>query len=201
VAPRACGTDACLRRTLALLLLLGVLAISRDMPTASASGIELLPMKLRWSLAWAGLHTTESPLTPLAAHLTLAMDSGLHTALGREAAGFLARNGAVRDRLRWSAALARTDRRSLPLLVRAVDAALETTDCELLDAAVQAAQSVPRGDRARVAREFGRSRFAHWGATALRSGLRISNQPELRLALHRAQRRPTTRGRVAPCPM
>jgi hypothetical protein len=176
VASRACDADACLRRALALLLLLGVLAVSRDMPTASASGIELLPMKLRWSIAWAGLHTTQSPLTPVAAHLALAMDPGLHTGLGRKAAGYLARNGAVRDRLRWSAALARMDRRSLPLLVRAVDAALETSDCELLHTAVRAARSLPRADRARVARK-------------------------LRRALHQAQRRPTTRGTVAPCPM
>jgi hypothetical protein len=168
--------DACLRRSLALLLLLGVLAVSRDMPTASASGIELLPMKLRWSVAWAGLHTTPSPVTPLAAHLAVAMDPGLNTGLGREAAAHLASNGAVRDRLRWSAALARMDRRSRPLLVRAVDAALKTSDCQLLRTAVRAARTLPRADRAKVTRK-------------------------LRRALHRAQPRPTTRGTVAPCPM
>jgi hypothetical protein len=168
--------DASLRRSLVLLLLLSVLAVSRDMPTASASGIELLPMKLRWSVAWAGLRTTPSPLTPLAAHLAVAMDPGLHTGLGQEAAGHLARNGAVRDRLRWSAALARLDRRSLPLLVRAVDAALRTSDCELLHTAVRAARTLPRADRAKVTRK-------------------------LRHALHQAQRRPTARGGVAPCAM
>jgi hypothetical protein len=176
VASRACDTDAGLRRTLALVLLLGVLAVSRDMPTASAAGIALLPMKLRWSVAWAGLHTAKSPLTPLAAHLALAMDPDLRTGLGREAAGYLAQYGAVHDRLRWSAVLARMDSRSVPLLVGAVDAALETSDCTLLRAAARAARSLPRADRAKVARK-------------------------LRRALHRAQRHPTTWGSVAPCPM
>jgi hypothetical protein len=200
MASTAPNPERCVHRMLAMLMLLGVLAVSRDMPTASASGIELLPMKLRWSIAWVGLQL-HSPFTPLAAHLTLAMDPSRRTALGQQATGYLARNGSVRERLRWSAALARAHPRNLPLLVRAVDAALATTDCGLLKAAMRAARSLPRGDRATVAREFGRARYAHWGSTAPRAGLRLADHPDVRRALRRAQRHPTRRGNAAPCPM
>jgi hypothetical protein len=199
----AAGTshpDGCVRRTLVLLLLLAMLAVSRDMPSRSASGIELLPMKLRWSIAWAGLHA-RTPLRPLAAHLALAMDPRPRTGLGRRAARHLASEGTVAERLRWSAALARANRRNLPLFVRAVRAALATRDCASLRAAVKRARSLSPGDRARVAGEFGRPRRAHWGSTGLRAGLHVSERPELRHALHRAKRHPTTRGRAAPCAM
>jgi hypothetical protein len=192
--------DGCVRRTLILLLLLAVLAVSRDMPPRSASGVELLTMKLRWSLAWAGFQVG-SPLKPLAAHLALAMDPRRRTELGRRAARHLASEGTVAERLRWSAALARTDRRSLPLFVRAVRAALATDDCATLRAAVKRARSLSRGDRARVAGEFGRRRYAHWGPAGLRAGLRVSDRPELRRALHRAQRRPVNRTKATTCVM
>src|SRR5215207_961083 len=140
--------DGCVRRTLILLLLLAVLAVSRDMPARSASGVELLTMKLRWSIAWAGFQIS-SPLRPLTAQLALAMDPGRRTELGRRAARHLASEGTLAERLRWSAALARPDRRHLPLFVRAVRAALATSDCASLRAAVTRAQRLSAGDRAR----------------------------------------------------
>ena len=192
--------DGCVRRTLILLLLLAVLAVSRDMPARSASGVELLTMKLRWSIAWAGFQIS-SPLRPLTAQLALAMDPGRRTELGRRAARHLASEGTLAERLRWSAALARTDRRHLPLFVRAVRAALATSDCASLRAAVTRAQRLSAGDRARVAGEFGRRRYAHWGPTGLRAGLRVSDRPELRRALRTAQRRQTIRAKPIPCVM
>jgi hypothetical protein len=170
------------------------------MPPGSASGFELLAMKLRWSIAWAGFQAG-SPLRLPAAHLALAMDPRRRTGLGRAAARHLAREGTVAERLRWSAALARADRRNLVLFVRAVRAALATSDCALLRAAVKRAQSLPVGDRTRVAGEFGRRRYAHWGPTRFRAGLRVSNRPELRRALRKAQRHPTGRPRIVRCGM
>jgi hypothetical protein len=177
-----------------MLLILAVLAVSRDMPTRSASGVELLTMKLRWSIAWAGLQV-RSPLRPLAAHLVLAMDPRSDTGLGRQAARVLASEGSVTERLRWSAALTRSDRRNLPLFIRAVRTALASGDCGALRAAVQRARSLPARDRARVAAEFGRHRYAHWGPAGLRAGLRVSDLPDLRRVLRRTLR--TTRRRPA----
>jgi hypothetical protein len=198
MAARTRHPHGCARRTLVLLLLLAVLTVSRDMPPRSASGIELLAMKLRWSIAWTGLQVG-SPLRPLAAHLALAIDPRGRTALGRQAAHHLATEGTVAERLRWSAALARADRRNLGLFLRAVRAALATSDCTLLRAAVRRAQRLSAVDRARVAGEFGRQRYAHWGPTRLRAGLRVADRPDLRRFLHKAQRRPATR--AAPCAM
>jgi hypothetical protein len=192
--------DSHIRRMLILALLLAVLTVSRDMPAGSASGLELLAMKLRWSVAWAGLQV-DSPFTPLAAHLAMTIDPGRQSSLGQQAATILARHGSISNRLRWSAKLARSDRRYLPLFVKAVQAALASTDCRLLRAAVRTARTLPKGDREAVAREFGRHRLAHWGPTAPRAGLRVSNQPQLRLALTRLKQRPTTWGKVAPCAM
>ena len=200
MASRTRQPHSCIRRILILILLLAMLVVSRDMPTRSASGIELLAMKLRWSIAWAGFHAG-SPIRPLAAHLVLAMDPLQRTRLGRRAARHLASEGMVAERLRWSAALARADRRDLPLFVRAVRAALATSDCASLRAAMRWAKSLSAGDRARVAGEFGRRRYRHWGSTRLRAGLHVANRPDLRRALHEAQRRPTTRARTAPCAM
>jgi hypothetical protein len=194
----------CVRRTLVLLLILAVLVVSRDMPARSASGIELLTMKLRWSIAWAGLHT-DSPLRPLAAHLALAMDPRPRTGLGRRAARVLASEGTLAERLRWSAALTRADRRNLPLFLRALRATLATSDCALLRTAVKRARRLSASHRARVAEEFGRPGYAHWGPTGLRAGLRVSDRAELRRALQRTlrtiQRRPTTRAGLASCAM
>jgi hypothetical protein len=204
MAARTRHPEGCVRRALVLLLILAVLAVSRDMPAQSASGIELLTMKLRWSIAWAGLHA-RSPLRPLAAHLALSMDPRRRTGLGRRAARVLAIEGSVAERLRWSAALTRADRRNLPLFVRALRAALATSDCASLRTAVKRAQRLSAGDRARVAAEFGRRRYAHWGPTGLRAGLRVSQRAELRRALQRThrvtQRRPAARAGVASCAM
>jgi hypothetical protein len=200
MAARTRHPDGCVRRTLVLLLVLAVLAVSRDMPPRSASGVELLAMKLRWSIAWVGLQA-RSPLRPLAAHVVLAMDPRLRTGLARQAARHLASEGTVAERLRWSAALARADRHDLPLFVRAVRAALATSDCASLRAAVKRAQRLAADDRARVAWEFGRRRYAHWGPSGPRAGLHVADRPELRRALHQAQRRPATRARAAPCAM
>jgi hypothetical protein len=204
MAARTRHPDGCVRRTLVLLLILAVLVVSRDMPARSASGIELLTMKLRWSITWAGLHA-RSPLRPLAANLALAMDPRYRTGLGRRAARVLASEGTVAERLQWSAALTRADRRNLPLFVRAVRTALATNDCGSLRTAVKRAQSLSAGDRARVAAEFGRQRYAHWGATGLRAGLRVSDRPALRHALQRTlrttQQRPTGRARAVSCAM
>jgi hypothetical protein len=189
-----------LRALAALCLLLAVLAVSRDMPTASARGLELLPMKLRWAAAWAVLHS-DSPLTPLAAHTLVDMDGDLRTGLGRQGAAWLAANGAILDRLRWSAALTRRDRNALPLVVQAVGTVLASRDCGLLRAAVRAGRSLPKPERARVAREFGKPRFAHWGAAGLKAGLRVSDQPALRRALHRIDRRRPARAGPVPCAM
>ena len=200
MAARTRQPDGCTRRILVLLLLLAMLAVSRDMPTRSASGIQLLTMKLRWSIAWAGFHAGH-PFRPLAAHLLLAMDPRQRTELGRRAARHLATEGSVAERLRWSAALARGDRRNLPLFLRAVRAALATTDCGTLRAAVKRAQSLSAGDRALVAGEFGRHRHAHWGPTQLRAGLHVADRPDLRRGLHQARRRPVGRARTVPCAM
>jgi hypothetical protein len=200
MAARITQPDRCVRRILVLLLLLAMLAVSRDVPTRSASGIELLTMKLRWSIAWAGFHAGSS-LRPLAAHLALAMDPRQRTGLGRRAARHLASEGTMAERLRWSAVLARADRRNLPLFVRAVRMALATSDCASLRVAVKRAQSLSAGDRARIAGEFGRRRYAHWGPTRLRAGLRVANRPDLRHALHKAQRLSTIRATAAPCAM
>jgi hypothetical protein len=200
MAARSRQPAGCVRRTLVLLLLLAMLAVSREMPARSASGVELLVMKLRWSLAWAGFHAGP-PLRPLAAHLALTMDPRQRTGLGRRAAHHLAREGTVAERLRWSAALTRADRRNLPLFVRAVRAALATSDCAALRAAVQRAQRLSGSDRARVAGEFGRHRYAHWGPTRLRAGLQVADRPDLRRVLSRTQRHPAPRARAVPCAM
>jgi hypothetical protein len=200
MAARTRHPDGCIRRLLILLLILAVLAVSRDMPARSATGVELLTMKLHWSIAWAGLHAP-SPVRPLAAHLALSMDPGRRTEMGRQAAYILAGEGTVAERLRWSAALTRADRRNLPLFVRAVRAALATSDCALLRTAVRGAQRLSAGDRARVAAQFGRPRYSHWGPTGLRAGLRVANRAELRRALQRtsraSQRRPAASASVA----
>jgi hypothetical protein len=197
------NADGCVRRTLVLLLILTVLAVSRDMPARSASGIELLVMKLRWSLAWAGLQAS-SPLEPVAAHLVLAIDPRQATGLARRAARVLASEGTVAERLRWSAALTRADRRNLRLFIGAVRTALATSDCPSLRAAVQRARTLSAAQRARVAAEFGNHRYAHWGPTALRAGLQVSDRPELRRGLRRtlskAKGRPTRASAVS-CPM
>jgi hypothetical protein len=200
VASRQGSSDRCFRRMVALGLLVCVLVVSREMPSGSAFGMELLTMKLRWSIAWAGLQV-RSPLSPLAAHLAVGMDPRQQSGLGRRAAAHLARDGATGDRLRWSAKLSRIDRDQLPLFIGAVQAALASTDCRLLRNAVKAARTLPHRDRVVVAREFGRHRFAHWGPTAIRAGLRVSNQAELRNALTRARQRPATRGSAASCAM
>ena len=200
MAARTRQPNGCAHRILVLLLLLAILAVSRDMPARSASGIELLALKLRWSIAWAGFHAGD-PLRPLAAHLVLAMDPRQRSGLGRQAARHLATQGTVAERLRWSAALTRADRRNLPLFVRAVRAALATTDCAMLRAAVKRAQSLPVVDQVRVAGEFGRRRYAHWGTTQLRAGLLVADRPDLRRALHQSRRRPVTRATAAPCAM
>jgi hypothetical protein len=200
MAPRTRHPGGCVRRTIVLLLLLAVLVVSRDMPPLSASGLELLTMKLRWSIAWVGFQAG-SPLRPLAAHLALAMDPRHQTGLGRAAAHHLASEGTVAERLRWSAALARGDRRNLALFVRAVRTALAASDCASLRAAVKWAKGLPAGDRRRVAGEFGRRRFAHWGPTRLRAGLHVSDRPELRRALRKAQRNPAARPRTIRCAM
>jgi hypothetical protein len=200
MAPRTGHPGGCVRRTLVLLLVLAVLVVSKDMPPRSATGIELLTMKLRWSIAWVGFQAG-SPLRPLAAQLALAMDPRRQTGLGRAAAHHLASKGTVAERLRWSAALARADRRNLSLFVRAVRTALATSDCASLRAAVTWAKALPAGDRTRVAGEFGRRRHAHWGATRLRAGLRVADRPELRRALRNAQHHPTARPRTIRCAM
>jgi hypothetical protein len=190
----------CFHRCLALVILLALLIISRDVPTGSASGVELLRIKVGWTIAWAGLQS-HSPLTPLAARLIVRMDRELETDLARNAAMTLADGGSPFERLRWSAALTRLDRHHFPLIYRAVRAALGGRDCRLLKASVVASRSLPRADRARVARLFGRQRYVHWGPARLRAGLRVSELPELRRALRRAQRAPTTRHSAAPCAM
>src|SRR5215218_10164265 len=134
MGPATTATDRCARTMLVLLALLGVLAVSRDMPTASASGLELLPLKLRWAIGRAGLGAGP-PLSPLAAEILTRTDQGLVTATGRQAAAWLAANGSIDQRLRWSATLARVDRQRLPLVIGAVDDALATRDCSLLRAA------------------------------------------------------------------
>jgi hypothetical protein len=55
------AADGCIRWTLVLFLLLAVLVVSRDMPSRSASGLELLAMKLRWSVAWGNLEVQPIP--------------------------------------------------------------------------------------------------------------------------------------------
>jgi hypothetical protein len=132
---------------------------------------------------------------------SLSLDPHRRSGQGRQAADYLARHGGIRDRLRWSAALARDDRRQRPLFIRAVRSALATSDCDLLEAAVRTARQLPRGDRARVAREFARPRFAHWGGTAIRAGLRVADKAALRRALHRTRRQPTTQANRPSCAM
>jgi hypothetical protein len=180
----ATATDRCARTMLVLLTLIGVLAVSRDMPAASASGLELLPMKLRWATAWAGLRAGP-PFTAVAAEVLVRADPRLRTISGRQAAAWLARNGSRRQRLRWSVSLVLVDRAWLPEVVRAVDNALASRDCGLLRAAAIAARRLPARDRHGVAREFARPRFAHWGPQVLRTGLTVSNHPELRRGLRR----------------
>jgi hypothetical protein len=182
MGPATTATDRCARTMLVLLALLGMLAVSRDMPTASASGLELLPLKLRWAIGRAGLGAGP-PFSPLAAEILARADQGLVTASGRQAAAWLASNGPIHQRLRWSVTLARVDRQRLPLVIGAVDDALASRDCGLLRAAAVAARRLPVRDRDRVAREFARPRFAHWGTQVLRVGLTVSDRPELRRSL------------------
>jgi hypothetical protein len=184
MGPATSATDRCVRTMLVLLALLGVLAVSHDMPTTSASGIELLPLKLRWAIGRAGLGAGP-PFSPLAAEVLARADQGLVTATGRQAAAWLASNGPIHQRLRWSVRLARVDRQRLPLVIGAVDDALASRDCSLLRAAAEAAHTLPARDRDRVAREFARPQFAHWGTQVLRAGLTVSDRPELRRSLRR----------------
>jgi hypothetical protein len=184
MGPATTATDRCARTMLVLLALVGVLAVSRDMPAASASGLELLPMKLRWTIGWAGLRAGP-PFTAVAAEILVRADPRLVTTSGRQAAAWLARNGSQHQRLRWSVALALVDRAWLPEVVRAVDNALASRDCGLLRAAGIAARRLPGRDRRGIAREFARPRFGHWGHQVLKTGLTVANHPELRRGLRR----------------
>jgi hypothetical protein len=195
--PAATPTERCARAMLVLLALLGVLAVSRDMPAASASGLGLLPLKVRWAVGWVGFRTGP-PFTPVAAEVLARSDHRLATATGRQAAAWLAGHGSHGQRLRWSVALTRIDREHLPLVVGAVRHALGTRDCGLLRAAALAARGLSARDRRRVAREFADPRFAHWGTRAVRAGLTVADCPELRRGLRRAQRAPARE--VVRCP-
>jgi hypothetical protein len=167
------------------------------MPTTSASGIELLPLKFRWAIGRAGLRAGP-PFTPVAAEMLARADRKLVTATGRQAAAWLATNGPIDQRLGWSATLARVDRQRLSLVIEAVDDALATRDCSLLRGAAIAARRLPARDRDQVAREFARSRFAHWGPRILRTGLTVADRPELRRGLRRP--RPVRARNVVRCP-
>jgi hypothetical protein len=137
----------------ALVLLLAILWIARGMPVRSASGVDLLAMKLEWTVAWIGLHA-QSPMTPLGAEMATSIDPRLQTSLGRQAANWLARNGQIRERLRWAERLSRHDQRHLPLLARAISAAVASNDCAVLQAAANAAKALPGQERAKLVRKL-----------------------------------------------
>jgi hypothetical protein len=195
---------------LLVVLLVGLLLSSHDLPTRrDRVGPRVLAARLHWTTAWVSLKWLGFLPAPSAEQL-VRLDPELRTHRGREAAHWLARSAPdLRQRLRWAARLARRDPDNLPLLQRAVRAAIGARRCDLLRAATSAAQALPANSPARrnLANEFA-SRHAvnRWGTIAIRAGHKVAPTGRLARAARMLQAsaraghtRASTRGRVSAC--
>jgi hypothetical protein len=126
------------------------------------------------------------------------MDPELRTHRAREAARWLAQSAPdQRQRLRWAARLARRDPASLPLLQLAVRTAVAGRRCDLLRAAVTAAQALPANSPARrdLANEFATGHAVdRWGSTAVQAGRKVARTDHLRRAARMLRSAPVQAG-------
>jgi hypothetical protein len=164
-------------------LLVGLLLSSHDLPVRrDRVGPRILAARLQWTTAWVSLKWLGLLPAP-SAELLVRLDPELRTHRGREAAHWLAQSAPdQRQRLRWAARLARRDPDNLPLLQRAVRAAIGARRCVLLRAATSAAQALPANSPGRrdLANEFAsRHALDRWGSIAIRAGRKVALTPRL----------------------
>jgi hypothetical protein len=130
--------------------------------------------------------------------MLVSLDPELRTHRAREAARWLAQSAADRrQRLRWAARLARRDPDSLPLLQLAVRTAVAGRRCDLLRAAVTAAQTLPANSPARrdLANEFAtRDALDRWGGIALHAGRKVARTDRLQRAARMLRSAPLPTG-------
>jgi hypothetical protein len=167
-------------------LLVGLLLSSHDLPARTDRvGPKVLAARLQWTTAWVSLKWLSLAPAP-SAEMLVHLDPELRTHRAREAAGWLARSAPdQRQRLRWAAKLARQDPESLPLLQLAVRTAVAGRRCDLLRAAVSAAQTLQANTPARrdLANEFAtRDALDRWGSTALQAGRKVARTSGLQRA-------------------
>jgi hypothetical protein len=159
---------------------------------------KVLAARLQWITAWVSLKWLGLVPAP-SAQMLVRLDPELRTHRTREAARWLARSAPdQRQRLRWAARLARRDPDSLPLLQLTVRTAVAGRQCDLLRAALTAAQALPANSPARrgLANEFAtRDAFDRWGSIARQAGRKVARTDRLQRAvrmLRLARCRPAT---------
>ena len=167
------------------LLLLTVLLFGHDLPArADRMGPGVLVAKAQWTSAWIGLHWLAVASEPSAETL-LRLDPELHTARAQEAARWLASFGSDQKRLRWAVVVVQREPNTLALLHLAVRDAIAGDQCDLLQAAVAAARTLPIDSPARrsMADEFATSdALTHWGATSIAAGRKVARTARLERA-------------------
>jgi hypothetical protein len=160
-------------------------------------GPRVLGARLQWTTAWVSLKWLGLVPAP-SAQMLVSLDPQLRTHRAREAARWLARSAAgQRQRLRWAARLARRDPDSLPLLQLAVRTAVAGRRCDLLRAAVTAAQTLPANSPARrdLANEFAtRDALDRWGSIALHAGRKVARTDRLQRAARMLRSAPLPTG-------
>jgi hypothetical protein len=167
-------------------LLISLLLSSHDLPTRTDRvGPRVLGARLQWTTAWVSLKWLGLVPAP-SAQMLVRLDPELRTHRAREAARWLAKSAPdQRQRLRWAARLARRDPDSLPLLQLAVRTAVAGRRCDLLRAAVTAAQTLPATSPARrdLANEFAtHDALDRWGSVALQAGRKVARTDRLQRA-------------------
>jgi hypothetical protein len=179
-------------------LLVGLLLSSHDLPARrDRVGPRILAARLQWTAAWVSLKWLGLLPAP-SAEMLVRLDPELRTHRAREAARWLARSAPdQRQRLRWAAKLARRDPDTLPLLQLAVRAGVAARRCDLLRAAVTAAQTLPANSPARrdLADEFAtRHALARWGSTAVQAGRKVARTGRLQRAARTLRSAPVRAG-------
>ena len=167
-------------------LLIGLLLSSHDLPTRTDRvGPKVLAARLQWTTAWVSLKWLGLVPAP-SAQILVRLDPELRTHRAWEAAHWLAQSAPdQRQRLRWAARLAGRDPASLPLLQLAVRTAVAGRRCDLLRAAVTAAQTLAANSPARrdLANEFAtRDALDRWGSIVLQAGRKVARTDRLQRA-------------------
>jgi hypothetical protein len=180
-------------------LLVGLLLSSHDLPASrDRVGPRILAARLQWTAAWVSLNWLGLLPAPSAETL-VRLDPDLRTHRAQNAARWLARSAPdLRQRLRWAARLADRDPDTLPLLRLALRTAVAAHRCDLLRAAVAAAQTLPANAPARrdLADEFAtRQALTRWGAAALQAGRRVAWTGRLQRAARTLRSAPPGAGR------